>query len=337
MPILDLTNEVLVSKYEDFIKTSPYGHMMQSTNWSKVKANWDRDYVYLTDHEGNITAALSILSVKNDNLNAFMYAPRGPVCDFYDIDLVTELLKEADPVVKQRNGFLLRIDPEVIYDPVLVERYREKGYTLRSREQEDQKTFSNPRNNMILDIKDKTEEDVMASFSSKQRTKIRKTYKIDLKTRKVGAGDPLYKETLDRFYALTEEMAQRKGITYRPYTYFDNLLHAFENAYMFETYDDEEVLSTSIVVIYNRKAFYIYAASSNNKRQCNASIQTNYEAIKYALTQGAHEYDFGGIFAFDANDGLYTFKANFCGKEGHKEFIGELDLIFNEKLYLDFI
>ena len=337
MPVLDLQNQDLVRKYETFIETSPYGHMMQSTKWSLVKNNWDRDYVYLTDDEGELIAALSILSVKNDGVHAFMYAPRGPVCDFYDIDLVARLLEEAAPVMKARNGFLLRLDPEVLYDADLVARYRERGYTFRSAEQEHEKTFTNPRNNMILDLKDKTEEEVMASFSSKQRTKIRKTYKIGLKTRRVHAKDVLFKDALDRFYALIEEMAKRQGITHRPYDYFERLLHAYDNAHIFETYDEEEVLSTCIVVIYNRKAFYIYAASSNNKRNYNSSIQTNYEAIMYALSQGVHEYDFGGIYGFDATDGLYTFKANFCGKEGHKEFIGELDLVTDEGLYKNFL
>ena len=81
MPILDLSNSEEVARYKEFVASSPYGHVMQSLNWAKVKNNWDSDYVYLQDDAGNITAALSILSVKNDGEHAFMYAPRGPVCD----------------------------------------------------------------------------------------------------------------------------------------------------------------------------------------------------------------------------------------------------------------
>ena len=74
MPILDLSNREAVVRYEEFVASSPYGHVMQSLNWAKVKDNWDSDYVYLQDDAGNITAALSILSVKNDGEQAFMYA-----------------------------------------------------------------------------------------------------------------------------------------------------------------------------------------------------------------------------------------------------------------------
>ena len=127
MPILDLTDIKTVARYEEFIASSPYGHVMQSVNWAKVKDNWDSDYVYLQDEAGNITAALSILSVKNDGVHAFMYAPRGPVCDFRDIDTVKSLVKEAAPVIEKRNGFVLRMDPEFAYDEEVLAAYRNAG------------------------------------------------------------------------------------------------------------------------------------------------------------------------------------------------------------------
>ena len=57
MPILDLSNSEEVARYKEFVASSPYGHVMQSLNWAKVKNNWDSDYVYLQDDAGNITAA----------------------------------------------------------------------------------------------------------------------------------------------------------------------------------------------------------------------------------------------------------------------------------------
>lgn len=90
MPILDLTDIKTVARYEEFIASSPYGHVMQSVNWAKVKDNWDSDYVYLQDEAGNITAALSILSVKNDGVHAFMYAPAVP-------SAISEILTRLNP------------------------------------------------------------------------------------------------------------------------------------------------------------------------------------------------------------------------------------------------
>lgn len=337
MPVLNLNNQEEVREYENYIQTSPHGHMMQSIHWSKVKDNWDQDYVYVRNEEGAIEGALSILSVKNDGVHAFMYAPRGPVCDFSNLPLVERLLKEAESVAETRNAFLLRMDPEVLYNEELLMTYRNSGYHLRSRDLGVEKAFSNPRNHMILSLKGHTEESLMASFSAKERNKIRKTYKNGLKTVSYQADTEGFKEALDTFFALTKIMAERQGISHRPYSYFDRLLHAFEDARIFETRDlENEVLSSCILVTYNKKSFYIYAASSNSKRNLNASTQMNYEAILYALSQGMEEYDFGGIFSTDSSDGLFAFKYDFCGAKGHHEFIGELDIIYKKELYEEF-
>lgn len=336
MPVLDQNNSEEVKKYEDFIQTSEHGHMMQSMNWAKVKDNWNADYVYLEDNEENITAALSVISIKNGD-HAFMYAPRGPVCDIRDTDTVEKLISETKAIADERNAFLLRMDPEVVYDESIVSTYRKLGYTFRSRDLNNEKSFSNPRHHMILDLPVEKEEDVMSLFKSKHRNKIRKTYKNGLETRKITPQDDNIDEVIDRFFDLTKEMSERQGISHRPKEYFVRLINAFDHAVMFETLDDEgEVLSSCIVVVYNKKAFYIYAASSNAKRKLNASAQMNYEGILYAVSQGCQEYDFGGVYGLDRSDGLYAFKHSFCGEEGLHEFVGELDVVYHEDAYTAF-
>ena len=47
MPVLDKSNAADVARYENFIKSSPYGRATQDMNWSQVKNNWESDYVYL--------------------------------------------------------------------------------------------------------------------------------------------------------------------------------------------------------------------------------------------------------------------------------------------------
>src|SRR5699024_12273191 len=106
--ILDLENIKEVKRYEEFIRTSPFGHSMQSVYWAHVKNNWNRDYIYLEDERGNINAAMSILSIKNDGEHALLYAPREPVCNINDTETVNQLIEEARPIVKKHKGFLLR-------------------------------------------------------------------------------------------------------------------------------------------------------------------------------------------------------------------------------------
>ena len=341
MPILDLPNSEAVARYEAFVASSPYGHVMQSVNWAKVKNNWDSDYVYLQDEAGNITAALSILSVKNDGVHAFMYAPRGPVCDFRDIDTVKSLVKEAAPVIEKRNGFVLRMDPEFAYDEEVLAAYRNAGIdnleiTTRGA---DEHSFSNPRMHMIADISMGTHDDFLKTVKSKNKSKIKVPYKHGLKTLRFHRGDPQFEETLDKFYELTKIMAKRQGISYRPKDYFVRLFKAFppEAVTLYETRTPEqEVLSCAIALGFNRKYFYIYAASSNEKRNLRPNYQMNNEAIKDAIEQGYTQYDMGGIYEVDSSGGLYSFKKAFCGEGGLLEMIGQFDWIFNSDAYSDF-
>ena len=340
MPILDLSNSEEVARYEEFVASSPHGHVMQSLNWAKVKENWDSDYVYLQDDSGNITAALSILSIKNDGEHAFMYAPRGPVCDFRDIDTVKALVKEASPVIEKRNGFVLRMDPEFAYDEEVLANYRNAGMgnlviTTRGT---DEHSFSNPRMHVIADISMGSHEEYFQTVKRKKRTMIRLPYKHGLETIRLHRNQEGVEKSLATFYDLTKVMAKRQGITYRPRDYFVRLFNAYPPpaVTLYETKLNDQVLSSAIVLGYNKKAFYIYAASSNEHRELYPNYQMNNEAIKDAIDQGYSEYDMGGIFDLNPAAGLYRFKKTFCGENGLMEMIGQFDWVYNSDAYSKF-
>ncbi|WP_311589278.1 lipid II:glycine glycyltransferase FemX [Varibaculum massiliense] len=340
MPILDLSNSEEVARYEEFVASSPHGHVMQSLHWAKVKENWDSDYVYLQDDSGNITAALSILSIKNDGEHAFMYAPRGPVCNFRDIDTVKALVKEASPVIEKRNGFVLRMDPEFAYDEEVLANYRNAGMgnlviTTRGT---DEHSFSNPRMHVIADISMGSHEEYFQTVKRKKRTMIRLPYKHGLETIRLHRNQEGFEKSLDTFYDLTKVMAKRQGITYRPKDYFVRLFNAYPPpaVTLYETKLNDQVLSSAIVLGYNKKAFYIYAASSNEHRELYPNYQMNNEAIKDAIDQGYSEYDMGGIFDLNPAAGLYRFKKTFCGENGLMEMIGQFDWVYNSDAYSKF-
>lgn len=339
MPVLNKSDEVKTREYEEFIKTSPYGHFMQSINWAKVKNNWESDYVYLENKNGKITAAMSIISVKNDDKHSFMYCPRGPVCDINDLSVVKELLKEALPVIKKRNGFLLRMDPEIKYSDELLAKYENANIdNLRIMSVgNDEHAFSNPRMHMIADISMHDYDKYLETVSSNHRNKIRKGYRSNLETLRIRKNDKDFQKALNTFYELTKIMAERQNINFRPIEYFQKLFDAFNDVVLYQTRDEEEVLSSCIVITYNKKSFYAYAASSNNKRKLYPNNQMNNEALKDAIEKGSSQYDMGGIFSVDDNNGLYRFKKIFCGESGLFDMLGQLDFVYDENLYNKFL
>ena len=106
MPILDKQNEEIVKKYESYISTFDGSSLMQSLNWAKVKFGWIQEAVYLEEND-EIIAAMTVLLEKVPHTNMYlMYAPRGPVCDINNIELVKKLINEVEKLKEKYKIFL---------------------------------------------------------------------------------------------------------------------------------------------------------------------------------------------------------------------------------------
>lgn len=327
MPIVK--NDSEFEKYKDFVRKSSYSTFTQDVNWAKVKENWTSDFVYVEENS-QIVAAMSIIGIKNDNGKVFLYAPRGPVCDFNDYKLVDKLIKEAEGLKDKYDAFLLRLDPEYLFDERLVQVYRRLGYEFRS-VNEPIRSFTQPRYNMVLDLRDRGSEEIFKGFSSKGRYNVRKSIRSNIKTIKETS-----KESLDKFYELTKIMAERQGINHRPKEYFKRLIDEM-NGEIFTSYLDDLALSSSLLIPYNNKLTYLYAASSNEKRNLMPNYNMIWTEIQYAKENGFDYFDFGGVFSLHKDDGLYRFKESFCYPDIYTAYIGELDVVYDKDKYEEFL
>lgn len=327
MPIVN--NDQDLKRYNDFIRNSEYARPMQDTNWSKIKSNWTHDFVYLEENK-QIIAAMSVIGIKNTNGKHFLYAPRGPVCDFKDTKIVEALIKEAEPLKDKYDAFLLRMDPELNFDEKLVYDYRKMGYDFRS-VGIDTHAFTQPRYNMIIDLSSQDEDEIFESFSSKGRYNIRKSIRAGIKT--ICKTD---QESLDIFYELTKIMAERQGIGHRPKDYYERLIKYLDGE-IFVSYFEDKALSASLLIPYGNKVYYLYAASSNEMRNKMPNYNMIWEEIKWCLENNYDYLDLGGTFSLDTNDGLYRFKQSFCYPDKYSNFIGELDVVYDREKYEEFL
>lgn len=338
MPILDLDNSQDVARYDEFLKNSPYACYTQDRAWAAVKQNWDEHYVYLEDDTGKIIAALSLLSVKNDGEHAFLYAQRAPVCDFSDITLFEALLQEALPLVAEENAFLLRISPAYPYEANLLKAYAAKGYFIYSSEDPGDRLFDMPPYNMMMDLHGVNKDNLLDVLPSRVRRYVRKTYRDGLRTESLRPNDSGYETALTRLHDLIKVVADRNDISYRPRDYMHRLMLNYPQARLFQTAtSDGEVLAASIVILYNGVATYMYTGSSNHLRNLRAGYQLNYESILYTLEQGGHCYDLGALLSLDKEAGFEAFKLKFGAKDEPTRFIGQMDLVFDEELYEEFM
>lgn len=321
--ILDKNNEKLLEKYNNFVKTSPYGHFQQDLRWADLKSAWDSVYFYI-EEEGEIRAALSVIYIRDKKAGKnFFYGPRGPVCDPNNIDYYKRLIEEARDFARENDGFLLRIDPYLPYDLEIDESFKKSGLIFSR----DKMRSSQPILNMVLDINGRSEEEILGIFSKNTRKHLRKSYKDGIETK------ILEEEGINILYGQIEETAMRAKIGHRPYEYFKKLYELFKDEIRLSVafYEGKPVCA-SLLLCYGNRATSLYGGSSNEYKNMGQNYQLNFEEIKYAIENNIRYYDMGGIFETDGTDGLYNFKKKFT-EDNIFETVGEIDIVIDPDVY----
>ena len=333
MPILDKNNLAEVERYNAFVRSSPYRSLTQDLNWSYVKDDWGNEQVYVEEN-GEITAAMSLLIKKVPGGYSLLYAPRGPVCDIHDEYKVSALIREAEPLAKKHKAFALKLDPEVEYDETLDQLYRDAGYSVHNTDA-GKDDLIQPRMTMIVSLDGKDEDALMASFRKKTRNLIRGAAKKGVESSWDTTDD-----YLTTFYEIYKTMAERNHITTRSYEYFVKLRDSFDGLRVYIMTHEGDKLAAAVTINYAGKMYYLYAGSTNEKRNLNPNHLMNFEMMKWGLEENAISYDLGGIFSTNSEeDGLYAFKKSFFNDDAESvtTYIGEIDHVYKPFMYNMFV
>ncbi|MHC5227670.1 lipid II:glycine glycyltransferase FemX [Enterococcus sp. LJL99] len=329
MPILNTIDVEQQSRYDAFIRHAKYSSITQETKWGQVKNNWEPVYVYI-EEEGQIIAAMSILIIHNREESAFAYVTKGPVLNEIKPDFIQKLVAEAEEELFKRDVFLLRMDPEIPYCEEVDLALRENGFIVRNRELSGSETIQ-PRFNMLVDLRGKTEEEVLAERYSKTRYRIRYALKKGLVAKVTND-----RKEIETFYQLYKMTSERHGISYRPKAYFDRLADSFlasDQMKIIIVSIDGKPDAAGLCFLSGDKVWYMYAGSTHQNQVLMAPYLVNWEGIKWAIEKGCSYYDLGGVFSLDNSDGLFQFKHGMIRPNIPIEYIGEIDKVYNQEKY----
>lgn len=328
---MDNLTKDFMEKYTAFIQEHPKGHFMQSQGWAKLKSSWTHEIIYVEDENGEIKGSMSLLIRKLPFLKyTMMYSPRGPVCDPHDAQTIKELLEKAKIVAKKHKSYVLKMDPDIeIEDREFEEIVRKMGFKVNQ-------GLGNydgiqPRFVFRLDLRDKTEEELMADFHHKTRYNIRLAHRRGVVC-KIGS-----REDIAIFHELIVETGIRDGFIVRQQEYYEQVYDYLgsDHVRVFLAYYEDTPIAGSIAILWGNKCWYLYGASSNQMRNLMPNYLLQWEMIKWALESGCDLYDFRGVPGnLDENNpmvGLYRFKVGFKGK--YTEFVGMLDYVFNPLIH----
>ena len=329
--MIEMLNDMNKKEYEEFLQKHDRCNFQQSLEWAKVKTSWENEVVLVKDNEGNVLASLSILIRKIPIFGNLMYSPRGPVCDIHNKEVLLELTEGIKQVAKKYKAFVIKIEPDIKSND---KEFRQIITELKYKIKDDAKNFNeeiNPRYVFRLDIKGKSEEEVLQGFHQKTR------YNLKLAVKKGVEIKEGSKEDLKNFYNIMVETGERDKFLIRPLEYFEQMYDSLAPQHMklLMAYHEKTPIAGIILIMYGNKTWYLYGASSNKYRNIMPNYLLQWEGIKRAIQDKKDIYDFRGVSGVvDENHpqyGLYRFKKGF-GAE-FTEFIGEIYIAFKPLVY----
>lgn len=226
--------ELEKEEFINFSKNYPNSLFFQSPHWMEIKKKngWEGRIVGIK--EDNKVIAASILLLKNiKGINRKMvYSPRGFLLDYNNSTLLTYFVENLKTYLKKEKALFLKINPYVKYqerdiDGNIIE--NTKNNTLLHRLEilgfshqgfyitMDEKKDLEPRWLSVLNLENKTVDNIFNNMRTTTRWSIRNSEKNCLKILECG------REDLKEFKSLMKHTAERREFIDRPLSYYQNI------------------------------------------------------------------------------------------------------------------
>jgi peptidoglycan pentaglycine glycine transferase (the first glycine) len=320
--------------WDAFVASQPHAHILQTSRWGELKSQfeWSAERIAIT-RDQIVAGALVLFRKLPLRLGALAYIPKGPLVDFDDEDLSTELLHGLDRLMKRRRAILLKIEP----DHLTGLRFSTHLATLGFRPSP--QTIQPPRT-LVIDL-DRADDDLLAAMHPKTRYNVRLGAKKDVIVRAATEAD------LPAFNTLMDMTGERDGFSVHSADYYAAAYRLFspaDQARLFVATYNERVIAGLFVFALGERAWYFYGASGEAERQRMPNHALQWAAMQWAKSRGCKEYDLWGIPDEDeaaleaqylerSDDlwGVYRFKRGFGGKV--IRFAGAFDRVYDPVLY----
>lgn len=323
----EILREDYRNQWDEFVASNG-GHILQSYQWGKFKSSavWE-SFIIVLRESNEIKAGISILSrtLPIFGLKLF-YAPRGPVVDFKNTELVKTLFDVVKGEAKKRGALALKIDPEIEEtNSDVVGLLKGNGFLVNKKQVQPRATF-------LLDITRDTDT-LLASFDEKTRYNIRLAEKkgVQIKHESNING-------VEHFYRMYTETSSRDRFLIHPREYYFKVKEYLidkDLAEIFVAYFRGVPVASVVIFKFGEKIWYMYGASIGIYRNVMPNHLLHWHVIKWAKENGYKSYDLWGIPANPKEShplyGVYRFKKGFNGER--KGWIGVYDLPFNYPMY----
>lgn len=104
---------ISAEEHDQFVKSSNQTNLLQSSNWAKIKDNWDRELIGFYK-DGQLLASASVLIKPLPLGFTMLYLPRGPVMNYKDKELVNFVIQSLKAYGKTKRALFVKFDPALL-------------------------------------------------------------------------------------------------------------------------------------------------------------------------------------------------------------------------------
>ncbi len=267
---------------------------------------------FLISENGEIVAYFQLIKYPLLLGKSYLYAPYGPLLKKQSEDLLVYLKNALEKIARDEQAVFVRLDFTPPLPDTTFSHFFTKAplYTYHS-------AYFQPRHEWVLGL-EKTEDQILAGMHENHR------YSIRLAERKGVVAEIItkdFQEHFEDFYKLMEETAKRNGFGLHQKKYYENVFQNLQKtgSYLSIAKLGDKILAIDLIIVFAKKAHYVFGGSSNEHRSLCPSYAAKWKAIRHAKTIGCLDYNFGGVATGDATytgwDKLSTFKKKFGGRE----------------------
>jgi lipid II:glycine glycyltransferase (peptidoglycan interpeptide bridge formation enzyme) len=321
--------------WDAFVASHPTGHLLQTWAWGELKAQFGWQPIrFALVEDGHIQSGAQVLFRAVLPTFSLAYVPKGPLVDWSSSDQVSALFAGLHRLCRAKRSAFLKLEPHASDDKRIRDTIVQGGFIIS------QFTIQPPRT-IVVDIAP-SEEAILAAMKQKTR------YNIRLASRKGVTIQPGTADDLSTFYRLMQVTGQRDNFGIHSLDYFHTMFELFapKRAALLLAEVQEEPVAGLLTLAHGATTYYMFGASSNIHREKMPTYLLQWEAMRWAKTNGYQNYDLWGIPDADEDKlesefrahsqssglwGVYRFKRGFGGQVARS--LGAFDFVYHRPLY----
>lgn len=229
--------QLKIDEFESFTNNHP-SHYTQSANHFNYRNQYKNDVhiVGVKSEDDNVIAACLLKESRSLKFFKYFYTHRGPVLDFTNYQLVRYFYENLTKYLKKHRGLYVLTDPYTLENirnaqggilenyntqPLIKTMedigYKHQGYTVGYSQ------ISQIRWLSVLDLQNKTEDELLKDMNYQTRRNIKKTYEMNIQVCTL----PI--EETNRFFKLFKMAEEKHGFKFRDKDYFVEMQRVYKD------------------------------------------------------------------------------------------------------------